>query len=87
MVYLTHPDSLNELLPGQPDFRADQFRAWLYQTPFLDAVDMTNLPLQVREKIRSRLWPFEVESADEGTTRKWLFHAPDGAAVEAVLMG
>jgi 23S rRNA (adenine2503-C2)-methyltransferase len=90
VVYLTHPDALSELLPGQPDFRADQLRAWLYQTPVLDAVDMTNLPLEVREEIRPRLWPFQVEmeqGADGGTTRKWLFRSPDGVAIEAVLMG
>jgi 23S rRNA (adenine2503-C2)-methyltransferase len=27
------------------------------------------------------------QSADGGTTRKWLFRAPDGAAIESVLMG
>ena len=50
---------------------------------------MTNLPTAVRERL-DPLWPFEVEleqSADAGTTRKWLFRAPDGAAVESVLMG
>jgi len=50
---------------------------------------MTNLPAAVRQKL-GRIWPFDVEmeqSADGGTTRKWLFRAPDGAAIEAVLMG
>ena len=51
---------------------------------------MTNLPAAVRDSIGDNLWPFEVEvdqSADGGRTRKWLFRAPDGAAIEAVLMG
>jgi 23S rRNA (adenine2503-C2)-methyltransferase len=51
---------------------------------------MTNLPAALRESIAATLWPFEVEieqSADAGTTRKWLFRADDGAAIEAVLMG
>lgn len=88
--YLTEPETLAELLEDEPSYRVDQLRDWLYQTPVLDAVDMTNLPLELREEIRPRLWPFEVEmeqSADGGTTRKWLFRAPDGAAIEAVLMG
>jgi 23S rRNA (adenine2503-C2)-methyltransferase len=51
---------------------------------------MTNLPGHLREDLEERLWPFIVEvaqSADAGTTRKWLFRAPDGAAIETVLMG
>jgi 23S rRNA (adenine2503-C2)-methyltransferase len=51
---------------------------------------MTNLPLDVRDTLGESHWPFEVEtvqSADRGRTRKWLFRAPDGAAIEAVLMG
>ncbi len=90
MAYLTHPDSLGELLQGEPSYRVDQLREWLYRTPVLDAGEMTNLPLELRETIGPRLWPFQVEmeqSADGGTTRKWLFRAPDGAAIEAVLMG
>ena len=50
---------------------------------------MTNLPTAVRSRL-GELWPFEVEieqAADGGRTRKWLFRAPDGAAIEAVLMG
>ena len=90
MPYLHAPEELGDLLEGEPSYRADQLRDWLYRTPVLDASDMTNLPLVFRERIADRLWPFEVEveqSADAGTTRKWLFRAPDGAAIEAVLMG
>ncbi len=50
---------------------------------------MTNLPAALRARL-DPLWPFDVEleqSADIGTTRKWLFRAPDGAAIETVLMG
>ncbi len=88
--YLTEPEALGELLEGEPSYRVDQLRDWLYRTPVLDAADMTNLPLHLRETIGPRLWPFQVEmeqSADGGTTRKWLFRATDGAAIEAVLMG
>ncbi|MFZ0015669.1 MAG: 23S rRNA (adenine(2503)-C(2))-methyltransferase RlmN [Acidimicrobiia bacterium] len=90
MPYLHPPEELGELLEGEPAYRVDQLRDWLYKTPVLRAEDMTNLPAVVRESFADRLWPFEVEveqSADEGTTRKWLFRAVDGAAIEAVLMG
>jgi len=86
--YLTHPDDLADLLPGQPSYRIDQLRRWLYKTPVLDVQDMTNLPTDVRTTLE--LWPFTVEvaqSADGGRTVKWLFRAPDGAAIETVLIG
>ena len=88
--YLVAPEDLGTLLPGEPRFRADQLRDWLYRSPVLTAEEMTNLPAPTREAIGASLWPFEVEvdqSADNGRTRKWLFRAPDGAAIEAVLMG
>lgn len=88
MPYITSPERLADLLPGQPPFRADQLREWLYGSPVLETDAMTNLPLSVREGLD--LWPFIVDteqSADAGSTQKWLFRAPDGASIEAVLMG
>ena len=91
MPYLTHPEELRSLVgEGEPDFRVRQMRDWLYRTPVLDTAAMTNLPQELRTALADRLWPFRVEaeqSADGGTTRKWLFRAPDGVAIEAVLMG
>ena len=90
MPYLRAPEDLGDLLNDQPAYRVDQLRDWLYRTPVLHAMDMTNLPTEVRDSIETSLWPFDVEmeqSSDNGTTRKWLFRAPDGAAIEAVLMG
>jgi 23S rRNA (adenine2503-C2)-methyltransferase len=89
LPYLHSPEDLGRLLEDQPAYRVDQLRDWLYKSPVLSTEDMTNLPTAVRERL-DPLWPFEVEleqSADAGTTRKWLFRAPDGAAVESVLMG
>jgi len=86
--YLTHPDDLGDLLPGQPSYRVDQLRRWLYKTPVLDVQEMTNLPADVRATLE--LWPFTIDvaqSTDGGRTVKWLFRAPDGAAIEAVLIG
>jgi 23S rRNA (adenine2503-C2)-methyltransferase len=51
---------------------------------------MTNLPASIRVRIGDNPFPFVVEAeqnADRGRTRKWLFRAPDGAAIESVLMG
>ena len=90
MPYLTVPEELGDLLPGEPAFRAEQLKQWLYEHPVLDPADMTNLPARVRSVFGSSHWPFSVEveqSSDRGRTRKWLFRAPDGAAIETVLMG
>jgi len=90
MPYLHAPEDLGDLLTGEPAYRVDQLRDWLYRTPVLHTVDMTNLPAQLRDSLEGSLWPFDIEmeqSADNATTRKWLFRAPDGAAIEAVLMG
>ncbi len=86
--YLVHPDALAELVPDQPSYRVDQLRRWLYVTPVLDTDQMTNLPKTIRSRLD--LWPFSVEAerhADGDRTVKWLFRAPDGAAIETVLIG
>lgn len=90
MLYLTKPEELGTLLPGEPPFRTRQLREWLYEHPVRSSEMMTNLPTHLRDRLKDQVWPFELEieqSADSGTTRKWLFRAPDGAAIEAVLMG
>ncbi|MDX1690615.1 MAG: 23S rRNA (adenine(2503)-C(2))-methyltransferase RlmN [Acidimicrobiia bacterium] len=90
MLYRTDPDALDTLLPGEPAFRSDQLREWLYEHPVLDVGAMTNLPLDLRERLAADLWPFDVETvqtADGGRTVKWLFRTPDGSAIESVLMG
>lgn len=90
MPYLVDPRELGTLLPGEPTFRSDQLHDWLYRTPVLTADEMTNLPERLRAELGPKLWPFAVEteqSADRGTTKKWLFRAPDGMAIESVLMG
>ena len=90
MAYLTAPEALDGLLPGEPRYRVDQVRQWLYRHAVLTADEMTNLPRHLRESLADRLWPMKVEAeqtGDGGKTVKWLFRAPDGAAVESVLMG
>jgi len=90
MPYQTDPEGLGALLPGEPPYRIDQLREWLYLHPVLEPAMMTNLPASVRDRLTGRLWPFRVEAeraTDEGRTIKWLFRTPDGSAIEAVLMG
>lgn len=87
MPYLTAPEDLERLLPGEPPYRARQLRDWLYRTPVLDPAAMTNIPAARRASLEP-LWPFEVEAERaSGQTRKWLFRAADGASIETVLMG
>lgn len=89
-AYQLDIDELPQLLPGEPPYRVDQLREWLYVHPVLDTQQMTNLPVGLRARLRDRLWPFSVEveqAADGGRTRKWLFRTPDGSSIEAVLMG
>jgi len=86
--YLTDPDDLAALLPGEPAYRVRQLHEWLYRSPVLTAAAMTNLPAAVRSRLEP-LWPFVVEAEQEGDggrTVKWLMRAPDGASYEAVLM-
>lgn len=90
MPYLTAPEDLGALLPGEPGYRATQLRQWLYDHPVLTADEMTNLPGSIRKRLADRLWPFRVEarqSADGGSTVKFLYRSPDGVAIESVLMG
>ncbi|MBT8202687.1 MAG: 23S rRNA (adenine(2503)-C(2))-methyltransferase RlmN [Acidimicrobiia bacterium] len=88
VLYLTPPEELAALWPDEPAYRADQLHHWLYQSPVLDPDEMTNIPAGLRAELT--LWPFDLEVeqlADGGRTVKWLMRAPDGASIEAVLMG
>ena len=89
MLYIADPRELGAMLEGEPGYRIDQLHDWLYKTPVLTIDEMTSLPGGLRDSLGD-LWPFTVEteqSADEGSTRKWLFRTPDGMAIESVLMG
>lgn len=78
------------MLVDGPAFRADQLRDWLYRTPVKHSAAMTNLPLDLRERLGDHLWPFTMEEeqvADDGMTKKTLLRLTDGPAIETVLMG
>lgn len=89
--YLDRPEDLGDRLEGHhPEYRIDQLYKWLYESPVLTADEMTNLPSDLREELSASLWPFTVEaeqSTDGGRTVKTLYRAPDGAAIESVVMG
>ncbi|MBC8077308.1 MAG: radical SAM protein [Chloroflexales bacterium] len=76
---------------GQPGYRARQLYRQLYVNYANDAVQMSDLPQALRERIVAEapiggLKLVRVQRADDGLTRKALFALPDGAVVESVLM-
>ncbi|MDK1019083.1 MAG: 23S rRNA (adenine(2503)-C(2))-methyltransferase RlmN [Actinomycetota bacterium] len=90
MLYCTAPEQLRELFPDEPRYRTNQLTEWLYRHPVLHAEEMMNLPRSMRERIAPQHWPFTLDieqSADNGTTKKWLFRCTDGSLIETVLMG
>ncbi|MGP7998124.1 MAG: 23S rRNA (adenine(2503)-C(2))-methyltransferase RlmN [Streptosporangiaceae bacterium] len=76
---------------GGPAFRADQLARHYFARLTDDPAEMTDLPVAAREKLAGALLPrlltAERElSCDQGTTRKTLWRAFDGALIESVLM-
>ena len=76
---------------GEPSFRANQIRAWLYQQHAAEIAEMTNLPAALRSRLQER---FVIDPLQEATTvvsatgdtRKSLFRLRDGQTIETVLM-
>lgn len=75
---------------GEKPYRAEQIFKWLYVDKVLSFDEMTNLSLDLREKLKSNftICNFKIlkklESADG--TKKYLFDVLDGNAIETVLM-
>jgi 23S rRNA (adenine2503-C2)-methyltransferase len=89
---LTLPE-LEQLLRGwqQPAYRARQLYRQLYVHLAAEPATMTDLPLALRERLAAEthmgtLDLVRRQVADDGLTRKVLFHLPDGAVIESVLM-
>ncbi len=82
-------DELGHYLADQPAYRTGQVWQGLYEHG-LRPEEMTNLPRPVRERLAAALPPSLEVVADsvssDHQTVKWLWSAPDGAAVETVLM-
>ena len=75
---------------GEKPFRAEQIFKWIYQEKIVDFDEMTNISLELREKIKNNytICDFNIlqklESKDG--TIKYLFDVLDGNAIETVLM-
>ena len=75
---------------GEKKFRAEQIFKWLYVEKVKEFDEMTNLSLELREKLKNEydICNFKIlrkqESSDR--TKKYLFDVLDGNAIESVLM-
>lgn len=75
---------------GEKSYRAEQVFKWLYQEEVTSFDDMTNLSLELREKLKKEftLKNFKILKKQESVdgTKKYLFDVLDGNAIETVLM-
>lgn len=76
---------------GQKAFRAKQIYQWLHQKLATDFDEMTNLPKDLREKLKAEyyltaLTPVDVKISGVDGTRKYLFALGDGNVIESVWM-
>src|SRR5437868_8400971 len=89
-IYDLSPDELTSALAewGQPSYRAGQVLRWLYKEYVADFSQMTNLPLDLRNKLSKA---FSIGSGQmvaqkisaDGWTRKVLLKMRDGNTIEA----
>ncbi len=75
---------------GEKPYRAEQIWNWLYKEKVKQIDDMTNLSLELREKLKQNytMCNFEILKKQESSdgTKKYLFNVLDGNAIETVLM-
>jgi len=85
-------DELKQILEdmGEKKFRAEQIFSWLYKENVTSFDDMTNLSIELREKLKEKfdLHIFKIITKQESKdgTKKYLFDILDGNAIESVLM-
>ena len=75
---------------GERPFRAEQIYKWLYEEKVKSFDEMTNISLELREKLKQNytICNFEIlrkQESKDGTI-KYLFDVLDGNAIETVLM-
>jgi 23S rRNA (adenine2503-C2)-methyltransferase len=76
---------------GEKAYRADQLLKWIYKKSAASYEDMTDLPLDFRQKLTAEtvLFTFtllEEKVSADGQTRKALFGLEDGQTIESTLM-
>ena len=75
---------------GEKGFRAEQIFKWIYQEKVKSFDEMTNLSLELREKLKENytICNFKILKKQESSdgTKKYLFDVLDGNAIESVLM-
>jgi 23S rRNA (adenine2503-C2)-methyltransferase len=90
IVGLELPDLQAALGPDQPAFRARQVYDAVYRQRVADLVQITNLPLTLRNDLASKLavgLPSQAaEYKSKDGTRRYLLELEDGRTVETVLM-
>ena len=73
---------------GERPFRAEQIFKWLYQDKVKSFDDMTNISLELREKLKQNysICNFEIIRKQESSdgTKKYLFDVLDGNAIEEI---
>lgn len=86
-------EQLKELMVelGEKKFRAEQVAKWLFQRGVNSFDDMTDLPVELRSRLRAMGCPgglsiIKKQVSRRDNTRKYLFGLHDGNAVEGVLM-
>ena len=87
--------NLNELKEefvklNEKPYRAEQVFKWLYESEVTSFDDMTNLSLELRDKLKNEFefHNFKILKKQESSdgTKKYLFDVLDGNAIETVLM-
>lgn len=75
---------------GEKPFRAEQVFKWLYESKVTSFDEMTNISLELREKLKQNydMHNFNILKKQESSdgTKKYLFDVLDGNAIETVLM-
>lgn len=76
---------------GEKAFRANQIYQWMHQKLATDFEEMSNLPKDLRKKLKERftltaLTPVDVKISGADGTRKYLFGLGDGNIIESVWM-
>lgn len=75
---------------GEKPYRAEQIFSWIYKENVASFDDMTNLSLELRDKLKKEfsLCIYKILRKQESSdgTKKYLFDLSDGNAIETVLM-